>query len=72
MADWLPASKRDPPSELAVSDDEMAGFGSMPALSSTSSSSSSSGAAPGTDPMGLAVSDMETFNACIAFDEALL
>lgn len=50
----------------------MAGFGSMPALSSTSSSSSSSGAAPGTDPMGLAVSDMETFNACIAFDEALL
>lgn len=44
----------------------MASFNSMPAMSS--------GATPGTDALGLTTSemDMDAFNACIAFDEALL
>ena len=42
----------------------MATFNSMPALSS--------GATPGPDALGLSVSDMDAFNACIAFDESML
>ncbi|KAK4134761.1 p53-like transcription factor [Trichocladium antarcticum] len=42
----------------------MASFNSMPALSS--------GAAPDTDALGLTASDMEVFNACIAFDDESL
>lgn len=36
----------------------------MPALSS--------GAAPGPDAMAMTASDMDAFNACMAFDESLL
>jgi hypothetical protein len=52
--------------DVRMSSDAMAGFNSMPALSS--------GATPGgPDSMAMTASDMEAFNnACMAFDESML